>query len=128
MQGIGLAGNLTDAPVISITTAGRTVARFTLAIDDGYRNSAGEWTKRTTVFQRVETWNDAEAARGWAKGSLVLVVGQLRADTYETDGEPRRAQWFAADAAAVVPRARPSTVERGTNADVDADDPFHGAK
>lgn len=122
MQGIGLVGNLTDAPVISSTKSGKAVARFTLAVNDGYRTVDGTWTTRPAVFQRCESWNDAEAAKGWAKGALVVVVGSLRADTYEATGEDgateqRRAQWFAADVAAAVPRVKtpgPPTSEPAT--------------
>lgn len=106
MQGIGFVGNLTKPPAVTALSGGRTVSRFTLAVDDGFRNNAGEWHKRPTLFVSVECWKDAEASTNWQKGSPVLVVGQWRAEEYEKDGEKRRRQFLAADAAAALDRPR----------------------
>ena len=126
MQGFGIAGNLVDVPQVTHTSSGKSVARFTLAVDDGYRDKSGAWSKREPIFHKVETWNDAETARTWPKGALVVVVGQFRADTYEVDGDKRRQQWLAADVAALVPR-----LKRGTETPAAApaeDDPYEAAK
>lgn len=141
MQGNGITGNLTEAPIVNTLTGGRKVARFTVAVNDGYRDKTGQWHDRPAVFFRVESWADADAAATWPKGARVAVVGQWRATEYEKDGERKRQQYFAADAAAlVVPRQRsqgsvqasePSEDEHAADAgdviQLNPDDPYAGA-
>lgn len=127
MQGIGLIGNLTKPPTVTALTGNRHVSRFTVAIDDGYRDAAGEWHKRPPIFVAVECWNDATTSASWDKGAKVVVVGHWRAEEYEKDGERKRAQFFAADAAALVPRNRAETTRAATGTPalgLDPDDPY----
>ncbi|MDN5797203.1 MAG: single-stranded DNA-binding protein [Intrasporangium sp.] len=140
MQGNGITGNLTEAPIVNTLTGGRQVARFTVAVNDGYRDKTGQWHDRPAVFFRVESWADAAAAATWPKGARVAVVGHWQASEYEKDGEKRRQQYFAAEAAAlVVPRQRTQANEQESEpeaghsaADADAiqlnpDDPYAAA-
>lgn len=135
MQGSGITGNLTEAPTVNTLKSGRKVARFTVAVNDGHRDKTGEWQDRPTVFFRVESWSDAAAAETWPKGARVAVVGQWRAAEYESDGEKKRQQYFAAEAAALVPRERPGSAGAGTGeapgagqGEIDPDDPYAGAE
>lgn len=131
MQGSGITGNLTEAPTVNTLKGGRKVARFTVAVNDGYRDKAGEWHDRPSMFFRVESWSDAAAAGTWPKGARVAVVGQWRAAEYESDGEKKRHQYFAAEAAALVPRERPTKAEETTQTgpgEYDPDDPYAGAE
>lgn len=141
MQGSGITGNLTEAPTVNTLKGGRKVARFTVAVNDGYRDKTGEWHDRPSMFFRVESWSDAAAAQTWPKGARVAVVGQWRAAEYESDGEKKRQQYFAAEAAALVPRERSTTAETGdasepgqtevsgaAQGEVDPDDPYAGAE
>jgi len=133
MQAIGLAGNLVDTPSVTLTKSGKSVARFTIAIDDGYRAADGGWTTRSTVFQKVEAWNDSEAAGEWPKGALVAVIGQLRASVFEVEvegggKEQRRAQWFAADVAAIVLRPKSAAAAAAEAPQDDLDDPYSAAR
>lgn len=94
-----LHGNLTSDPE-GREVGTSTVARFTVAVDDGYRDRQGEWKKNPTLFANVEAWGST--ARGvlaeLKAGSPVVVVGQWRAAEYEKDGEKRRRQYVVADA------------------------------
>jgi single-strand DNA-binding protein len=84
-----LMGNLTHDPELRYTPQGIPVATFTVAIN--FRDREGETTHGE--FFRCEAW------RGWAenlvktarKGSLVLVEGRLRQETWKdrSSGEPR---------------------------------------
>lgn len=99
MISASFAGNLTGDP--EGREAGSSyVARFTVAVDDGYRDSAGEWQKNPPLFVNVEVWR--AVARGvvaqFEKGSPVVVTGRWRAAEYEKDGEKRRRQYVVADA------------------------------
>ena len=127
MQGNGILGNLTEAPTVNSTKGGKKVARFTVAVNDGYRDKTGEWHERPPLYFRIESWSDAAAAQSWPQGALVALVGHWRATTYEVDGEKRRQQYFAADAAALVPRQR-AQADTPAADQIDPDDPYAGAE
>lgn len=99
MMPVNLHGNLTSDPE-GREVGTSTVARFTVAVDDGYRDRQGEWKKNPSLFANVEVWGST--ARGvlaeLKSGSPVVVVGRWRAAEYEKDGEKRRRQYVVADA------------------------------
>lgn len=91
-------GNLTGDP--EGREVGATyVARFTVAVDDGYRDAKGQWQDNPTLFVNVETWG--AVARGVMaqvkRGSPVTVAGRWRAAEYEKDGQKRRRQYVVAE-------------------------------
>ena len=74
-----LIGRLTKDPETKSTSSGKTVAKFTLAVDNGY----GE--KKTTDFLNVIAWEKtAEAAEKYLeKGREVCVVGRIATRNYD---------------------------------------------
>lgn len=82
-----LIGNLTRKPEIRQTSTGKTVASFSIAVNER-RGQTEE-----TLFIKITVWErQAEIAERYLdKGSLVLVEGRLRIEEYETrDGQKRR--------------------------------------
>ncbi|HZK48771.1 MAG TPA: single-stranded DNA-binding protein [Thermoleophilia bacterium] len=84
MNSVQLVGRLATEIDLKEVTGGSKVSSFILAVD---RNA------EEADFFRVKVWNSqAEAAAdNLAKGRRVGVEGSLRQDTYEKDGEERKA-------------------------------------
>lgn len=85
---VGLAGSDAELRVLS---GNQKVARVNLAVNENYRNAAGEEVKKTQWFNLV-FWNakaDA-AAEQIKKGSRLTIEGKLQTGSYEAkDGTKR---------------------------------------
>lgn len=81
---VTLIGNLGQDPEIKTTESGKKVTHFTLATDDGYKNSDGQKVNETT-WHNIVAWNGlAEiASRYLKKGRQVAVEGRIVYRTYE---------------------------------------------
>lgn len=77
-------GRLTKDPVTNTTGTGKTVSKFTLAVDRKFKNADGE---RQTDFFNCAAWNKlAEIVDKYAKkGRLIYVSGELQNNTYTAD-------------------------------------------
>lgn len=80
-----LCGRTTADTKIQMTTTGKKVCRFTLAVDDG-KNADGS---RRTQFIDCEAWNQSAdfLERFVKKGNRILVEGRLNKTMYEKDGQ-----------------------------------------
>lgn len=78
-----LIGNLTADPVVRFTQSGKAVARFTLAINEGY----GE--NKRTDFPTIIVWGKTAETIGNSlhKGSKVAVNGKITTSSYEKNGQ-----------------------------------------
>ena len=86
-----LMGNLTRNPEIRYTPSGAAVADLGLAVNESFKNKAGE-TVEQTCFVDVVVWGrQAETASEYLhKGSPVFVEGRLQLDQWENQqGEKR---------------------------------------
>ena len=86
-----LMGNLTRNPEIRYTPSGTAVADLGLAVNENFKNKAGE-TVEQTCFVDVVVWGrQAETASEYLhKGSPVFVEGRLQLDQWESqEGEKR---------------------------------------
>jgi len=74
-----LMGNLTRAPECKALASGTSVCEFGLAVNDRYKDKAGEWVDRPT-FVDVTMWGPrAEAfAKYHTKGRATLIEGRLQ--------------------------------------------------
>jgi single-strand DNA-binding protein len=96
---IVMVGNLTRDPELHTTPGGPVVADLGLAINEHYRNKAGE-NKESTCFVDVVAWGrQAEScAQFLSKGSPALIEGRLQFDKWQTqDGKPRQKLRIKAD-------------------------------
>ena len=92
-----LIGRLTKDPDLRYTQSGIAVARFTLAVDRGFKNQDGE---KQADFIPITVWRgQAEnCAKYLAKGRLVAVAGRIQTGSYETpDGQRRYTTEVVAD-------------------------------
>lgn len=81
-----MAGNLTADPELKHTQTGKSVCEFTLAINRKYNGN------ESTEFVNVEAWGQsAEFLAKYAKkGSNILVEGEWKSNTVDTDGGKRK--------------------------------------
>ncbi len=104
-----LMGNLTRDPDLRTAGAsGLKVATFGLAVNDTYRDRAGNAIERP-VFVDVDVW-DKQAdtvAQYLRKGRCVLVEGRLQMDTWEKDGQRRTKLKIRASAVKFMPQPAP---------------------
>ena len=86
-----LMGSLTRNPELKYTPSGSAVADLGLAVNESFKNKAGE-TVEQTCFVDVVVWGrQAETATEYLqKGSPVFVEGRLQFDQWESQqGEKR---------------------------------------
>lgn len=94
---IVLIGRLTRDPELRSTSSGIPVATFTLAVDRGFKNSAGE---KETDFIPIVVWRgQAETCATYlSKGKMAAVDGRLQIRSYEAqDGSKRTAAEVVAE-------------------------------
>ncbi|MBN2684389.1 MAG: single-stranded DNA-binding protein [Pontiellaceae bacterium] len=91
MNNVVLAGNLTRRPELQHTESGTAFAHFGLAINENYKNKAGELVEKV-VFVDCNVWGkQAEAAAEHLdKGSPVLLQGRLQLDQWENEKKEKR--------------------------------------
>lgn len=83
MNKVFLLGRLTQEPVCSQTNTGKTVAKFSLAVDRGYGDN------KSTDFISCVAWDKrADFAEKYLhKGTKVAIEGSLRTGSYEKNGQ-----------------------------------------
>ena len=81
---VALAGNAVGDPTVRSTNSGKKVATFRLAVNNPL-------SEKEVLFIDVDTWEkQAEFVEKYVKkGSLISVVGRLKQDTWEKDGQKR---------------------------------------
>lgn len=77
-----LIGNLTRDPELAQTQSGKSVCKFSIAVNRNYTNADGE---KVTDFFTIVTWGgQAEnCAKYLKKGRKIAVVGELQNRSYE---------------------------------------------
>jgi len=88
---VSLIGRLGAKPEVVKFDNGRTLARFSIATNDGYKNKEGEWVD-STQWHNVNAWGkSAELVEKLLdKGLEVAVEGKLVNTSYQTkEGEKR---------------------------------------
>lgn len=87
-----IAGNLTRDPEVRYTVNKKAYARFTVAVNNRWRNANGEIQESADYISVVAWGNTAETAGKYLKkGSPVLVEGRIRTGSYDAkDGSGKR--------------------------------------
>ena len=86
-----LMGNLTKNPELRQTPSGTAVTEFGLAVNESYKNKAGEMVEQTCFVDVVVWGRQAETSAEYLhKGSLAFIEGRLQLDKWENEkGEKR---------------------------------------
>ena len=94
-----LVGNLTRDPELRQTPNGKSVCTLGLAVNERYKNEAGEWVERPNFFDIVVWGAQAEnCERYLSKGRAIAVDGRLSYRAWEAqDGSKRQAVEIIAD-------------------------------
>ena len=87
-----IAGNLTKDPDVRYTVNKKAYARFTVAVNNRYKDANGEWQDSADYITVVAWNNNAEnVGKYLKKGSPVLVEGRIRTGSYDAkDGSGKR--------------------------------------
>ena len=108
MADVTFTGNLTAAPEMKFSNAGKAFANFTVAENYRKRNQSGEWEDSGTAFWRVTVFGyQAEAVADTLDKGMKVVVqgrGELREYTAK-DGSQGKSLECVANHVGVVPRA-----------------------
>ncbi|HEY5687327.1 MAG TPA: single-stranded DNA-binding protein [Yeosuana sp.] len=88
---VQLIGNLGNDPEIINLESGKTLAKFSIATNESYKNAKGEKITDTQWHNVVAWGNTAKIAENYlVKGKEVAIEGKLTSRSYETkEGEKR---------------------------------------
>lgn len=88
---VSLIGRLGAQPEVVTFESGKTVARFSIAVKESYKDKQGNW-KDDTQWYNINAWGKtAELAKKMLnKGQEVIIEGRLVNNSYETkEGEKK---------------------------------------
>jgi single-strand DNA-binding protein len=127
-----LMGNLTRNPEIRYTPSGTAVADLGLAVNENFKNKAGEVVEQTCFVDVVVWGRQAETSAEYLqKGSPVFVEGRLQLDQWENQqGEKRsklrvradRVQFLGSPGKGAEYSAAPASAEAPASSPPPADD------
>lgn len=88
---VSLIGRLGGDPEVKEFGDNNSVARFSMATSESYKNKENEWVENTT-WHRIVAWGPKASlcVQLLKKGSLLALQGKLVNESYETkEGETR---------------------------------------
>ena len=81
---VRLIGNLGDDPKVRKLDSGKTVANFSIATNEIYKDSKGEKQSETTWHRLVAWGKNAEVVENYVKkGSEIAIDGKISNRSYE---------------------------------------------
>lgn len=86
---VTLIGNVGADPEVRNLNSGSSVANFSLATSESWKDKATNEKKEVTQWHRIVVWNDGLISvieKYVSKGSKVYIEGQLQTRKYEKDG------------------------------------------
>lgn len=86
MNKVILMGRLTRDPEMRTTQSGKSVVRFTLAVNRRFKDSSGNYP---TDFINCRAWDKTAefVARYFRKGDMMALVGSIQTSKYEHEGK-----------------------------------------
>lgn len=89
---VELIGNVGKEPEVTYTTGGKAVAKFSLATNERFKDSAGEWQERAE-WHNIVLWERlAEIVKEYVrKGSKLYIDGRLQTRSWDdkTSGQKK---------------------------------------
>lgn len=85
---VQLIGRLGKDPEVRNLDNGNTVANFSMATSEKYKDKGSGETKENTTWHNIVTWNNTAKVAGkyLHKGDLVYVEGKITTRSWEKDG------------------------------------------
>jgi single-strand DNA-binding protein len=112
---VNLIGRLGDNPVCRTLNDGTRVANLSIATDDGYKDSRGEWVKRTS-WHRITVWGEKRVdyiEQHYGKGDLVQFSGRLSYSQSERNGTKYHNAELVGSTSLLTQFKREATTEKG---------------
>lgn len=85
MNKLVLTGRLGRDAELKYLETGKNVTKFTLAVNKNFKREGD-----VPTWFNCELWNREKLSNYLVKGKAVLVVGEMRIDPYEKDGQARQ--------------------------------------
>lgn len=96
---VTICGNLTRDPEMKYTASGLGIANVAVAVNDR-KKQGDEWVDDTSYFDIVVFGKQGEViSSSCKKGDSITVIGRLKQETWERDGQKRSAVRIIADKA-----------------------------
>ena len=88
---VSLIGRLGAQPEVTTTETGKILARFSLAVNFGYKDKSGSWVN-DTQWHTINAWGKTAelVKRLLSKGQEVVVEGRLINRSFETKSGEKR--------------------------------------
>lgn len=86
-----LVGRLGKEPITRQTQTGKSVATFSMATSESYKDDKGEWQERAE-WHNIVMWDNQlnfGIVQKLQKGDLVYVEGKVRTRAYEHEGQTK---------------------------------------
>ena len=101
-----LIGNVGKEPDVRHTEGGATVANFTLATSEKYKDRTTNELKELTEWHNIVAWRQlADLVENYIhKGTQIYVEGRLRTRSYEQNGQKRYITEIMADSIQLLGR------------------------
>ncbi len=103
MNSVVLQGNVTREPEVKVFAGGSQVTEFGVAVNRRVKKN-DEWVDEVNFFD-VKYWGK----KGLGKGDAVVLKGELRQETWETDGNKRSKVVVVADTVTLFTGYKKST-------------------
>ena len=110
MNLLTITGRLTEDPVLKFIQSGAAVVEVNVAHNHRKKNGDG-WEDDGATFIRATVWRDhaEHVAESLTKGDEVVIIGELRQRTWESNGEKRST--FEIRAESITPSLRFATAK-----------------
>lgn len=84
---VQIIGNLGKDPESKMTTTGKSVSNFSVALSERYKDKSGNWQDKTE-WVNVVVWERLSelASQYLHKGSKVYIEGRISTRSYDKDG------------------------------------------
>jgi single-strand DNA-binding protein len=88
---VSLIGRLGAQPEVTTFDSGRTLARFTLATKENYKDKDGQW-QESTQWHTINAWGKIaeRVQKVLNKGQEIILEGKLVHQTYESSNGEKR--------------------------------------
>lgn len=116
---VTIFGNLTRDPELKFTGAGKAWGFFSLANTEWRKNDKDEWEEAGSSFYEVKMFGDAmeRVSDSFVKGDRLIVIGKLKQETWEKDGEKKSKMVVIADEVAGSTKSATVTMQRVERSD-----------
>lgn len=122
-----LVGNVGQVPELKYAAAGTPVAKFSLATNESYKDSSGEWKEKTSWHNVVAWQRLAEIVKEYvSKGSKLYVEGRVQYSNWEdkTTGEKKYRTEIVASDIVLLGGGDPKPEQKPANQITEEDIPF----